>query len=83
MQICFSIASKGSTVTQHMDSFQHLMPSLMNRDLENFSSKNFDAKSLANAPNGLASQMRIMEEIGRSCRETPITIMDSESTSHF
>ena len=74
MQICFSIASKGSTVTQHMESFQQLMPSLVNRDLDSF-----DTKSLANASSGLASQMKIIEEIGRSCRETPITILDSDS----
>ena len=32
-------------------------------------------------PNGLISQLRIMEELGKTCRDTPISIMDSESRS--
>ena len=32
-------------------------------------------------PNDLASQLRIMEELGKTCRETPISIMESDSLS--
>ena len=35
--------------------------------------------NLKKTPTGLASQLRIMEELGRSVRETPISIMESES----
>ena len=35
--------------------------------------------TLNKTPTGLASQLKIMEELGRSVRETPIHIMESES----
>lgn len=34
-------------------------------------------KDLKKTPTGLASQLRIMEELGKSVRETPISIMES------
>ena len=70
MQICFSIASKGSTITQRMNEESYtLMPTMVNDHLNSPEIKR------------LASQLKIIEDLGKTCRDTPITIKDSESQS--
>ena len=34
-------------------------------------------------PADLASQLKIMEELGKTCRETPISIVESDSHSYI
>lgn len=75
MQICFSIASKASTMTQHITESYNAIPNLDEKTLEQADR----VPALKKTPTGLASQLKIMEELGKSVRETPISIMESES----
>ena len=63
-------------MTQHMtaESYQ-MIPSFDEHALEQADK----VPSLKKTPTGLASQLRIMEELGKSVRETPISVMESES----
>ena len=78
MQICFSIASKASTITQHISDNSPMMPSLsMNDQIERLVADSV----LNHTPTGLVSQMKIMEELGKRVRDTPNDMMTSESIS--
>lgn len=51
------------------------MPSLdiINRDLDDI-----EERPLLKTPTDIANQLRIMEEIGKSCRETPFSLTSSD-----
>jgi len=46
---------------------------------QNYIEKLDKVPGLHKTPTGLNEQLRIMEELGNSMRETPISIMESES----
>ena len=86
MQICFSIASGGSTMTRRMDESFALMPDMRSNlgvhALKAAASRLGDAHkdnivlpTMTPTASKMASQLRIMDELGKACRDSPIEVV--------
>ena len=76
LQICFSMASKASTIAQQRTDSLLKMPSPdpSAKVLESVDEK---IGSMNKTPTGLGSRVRIMEELGK--RETPLSLSGTDS----
>ena len=76
MQICFSVASKASTMTQHIKESFSAIPGHERDDLDRATPYK---SSALNKQSELASQMKMIEGLNKQVAESPISIMESES----
>ena len=89
MEICFSIASGGSTMTRRMDESFAVIPEMKsNLDVHAMKAaasrldamkqaENVQLPAMAPTAAKMASQLRIMDELGRVCRDSPISVVES------
>ena len=90
MSICFELASKASTITQKITDSYQMMPQFDLAQAAIFDTsppaspmdiENSQMYTAGATPADLAEQLNIMEELGKTCLDSPINIMKNDDSN--